>query len=391
VSKPWLLIIIVVCSCSTVSETSAQESPSKSSLLLNGDIKQSSGPLEIQQRKSVLPILPIPAKKNALPNGTSKLLEGEIRDARKNFIPDLKRASYELEIEKQRARNYSSKVMEISEINSLRSSSREIENQKQLAKQALQSELNKAEYLMNLELSRKGFQSSSLEIPHTSRRIIIPTIESQSVLAPPVSNHDLEAESRAGKASLIAQPESFATLINAQIPSLQQKALTHELNTHLTFSKAQNNLKSSSAQTMMLAELAQTKAISSLNTYAQFVVSETAADTQIIWDDWYYRFNKVAEPFLEKKLGESSFPHGKNTISITVTSAHKITVSLLSGENKEFNQAIVEAYLSLQSNSKLAFPSGTKRNTITFLLDNKFSGGEGISEIQSKSITGEKE
>lgn len=94
----------------------------------------------------------------------------------------------------------------------------------------------------------------------------------------------------------------------------------------------------------------------------------------IKWDKWHSHFAELASNPILKAVAAAGNPSGSNTVEITVMPNHHIDVRLTQSGNSEFDKAIVRAYQSLDQNSELAYPAGSRRSAVTFLIDNKHTG-----------------
>ncbi len=117
--------------------------------------------------------------------------------------------------------------------------------------------------------------------------------------------------------------------------------------------------------------------------------SQDALET-INWDKWHKKFAELAQGPILNCVSEAGNPAGANTVEITVGANHRLNVRLLQASNPKFDQAILKAYKTLDSNPELQFPAGSKRNLLTFLIDNKHEGGLPAS-VKSQTSVGDRE
>lgn len=110
----------------------------------------------------------------------------------------------------------------------------------------------------------------------------------------------------------------------------------------------------------------------------------------IKWDEWHARFAGLARNPILNAVNKSNNPSGSNTVEITVRRNHSLSVRVTQAGNTAFDQAIVQAYQSLDGNTGLEFPAGSKRNAITFSIDNKHTGGVPKS-VKSQTSIGDQE
>ncbi|MBK9771598.1 MAG: hypothetical protein IPP57_12350 [Candidatus Obscuribacter sp.] len=76
---------------------------------------------------------------------------------------------------------------------------------------------------------------------------------------------------------------------------------------------------------------------------------------------------------------------------MTVSTAHKLTVELLHPSNKSFDDAILNAYRCLDGNELLVLPAGSKRNSISVVVDKQREESGPVSQVHSNPIVGDKE
>jgi hypothetical protein len=111
----------------------------------------------------------------------------------------------------------------------------------------------------------------------------------------------------------------------------------------------------------------------------------------VAWDEWHARFASLARGPILKNVSGVKNPSGANTVQITVGSNHSLMVSLVKSGNPTFDTAILNAYKSLNGNSNLQFPKLSRRQSITFLVDNEHKGTGIPTGVQSQPSTGDKE
>ncbi|HEY9677107.1 MAG TPA: hypothetical protein V6C76_03825 [Drouetiella sp.] len=87
----------------------------------------------------------------------------------------------------------------------------------------------------------------------------------------------------------------------------------------------------------------------------------TAVDESLLWDRWYANVNALVCQALQRTMPKHGNPAGTNRIKITVYADHRLEADIIVGSNTQFNQAVLEAYRSLNGNGELQFPAGTHR------------------------------
>lgn len=124
-------------------------------------------------------------------------------------------------------------------------------------------------------------------------------------------------------------------------------------------------------------------------------VPETALNgdlTEVVqWDEWHSRFAQLAKSPLLAKVAKAKNASGDNSIEITVSRDHRLQAKIVRASNQSFDNATVEAYTSLSGNPQLQFPPRSKRDSVTFIIDNEHRGAGAPSAVQSQSGTGDKE
>lgn len=121
-------------------------------------------------------------------------------------------------------------------------------------------------------------------------------------------------------------------------------------------------------------------------------IPEDEESTVIEWNEWHANFAKLAQDPILKFVNKSGNPSGVNTVQITVSPHQKVVVSLFTkSDNNDFDQAILQAYNSLDGNPALKYPAGSRRPSITFLVDNKHTDSGVASGVTSETSLGDKE
>lgn len=87
-----------------------------------------------------------------------------------------------------------------------------------------------------------------------------------------------------------------------------------------------------------------------------------SAAESLLWDRWYQHVNDLVCAALRTTMPKHGNPAGTNRVHITVWADHRIDPKLVEGNNPQFDQAIIEAYKSLNGSAELQFPVGTHRN-----------------------------
>ncbi|RTL45255.1 MAG: hypothetical protein EKK48_04145 [Candidatus Melainabacteria bacterium] len=85
------------------------------------------------------------------------------------------------------------------------------------------------------------------------------------------------------------------------------------------------------------------------------------ADEMLLWDRWYQHVNDLVCAALRTTMPKHGNPAGTNRVHITVWADHRLEPRLVESNNPNFDQAIIEAYKSLNGSAELEFPKGTHR------------------------------
>lgn len=113
--------------------------------------------------------------------------------------------------------------------------------------------------------------------------------------------------------------------------------------------------------------------------------------TVLKWDEWHAKFASMAKDPILRNVSKLENPKGDDTVEITVKADKTLTVKVVKASSTDFDRAILQAYESLNGNAALQFPSGSRRSSVSFQIDNKHTG-EGIpSAVKSETATGDNE
>jgi len=120
-------------------------------------------------------------------------------------------------------------------------------------------------------------------------------------------------------------------------------------------------------------------------------VPESAADT-IKWDKWHEQFAQLAQQPILSEMQKGGNPAGNNTVRITVFANHRVEVNInQAASSKAFDSAMLKAYQSLSGNPALQYPDGSRRSSVTFLVDNRHDSTDQITAVKSTTSVGDKE
>jgi len=121
--------------------------------------------------------------------------------------------------------------------------------------------------------------------------------------------------------------------------------------------------------------------------------SASPGDTSDVvpWDEWHAQFARLADGPILKSVSKTKRPSGFDTVQITVWRNHRLDAKITKASSAEFDQAILQAYKSLNGNPGLTFPKNSQRKSITFLVDNEHKGAGAPSSVQSQTSVGDRE
>lgn len=114
-------------------------------------------------------------------------------------------------------------------------------------------------------------------------------------------------------------------------------------------------------------------------------------DTALSWDRWYAKMGSIIHDPLLKALDRHGNPSGANTVLVTVWKNHRLSIQITQPSNAAFDQAVVEAYRSLDNNPAIEFPAGSCRTVVTYFIDNRHATEGTPIGITKQIIKGDKE
>jgi hypothetical protein len=109
------------------------------------------------------------------------------------------------------------------------------------------------------------------------------------------------------------------------------------------------------------------------------------------WDEWHARFAQIARGPILTNVSNAKHSSGADTVEITVWRNLRVDAKLTKPGSAEFDRAILNAYKSLSGNPGLSFPQHSRREKITFQVDNEHHGAGIPSSVQSQTKKGDKE
>ncbi len=235
-----------------------------------------------------------------------------------------------------------------------------------------------AERQMSDELNKA---KSTIPIPNITSSVKMPNPEQKSVSAIPL----LPKKNLADPEKLMAEQLAKARLLPSADEQVKAALIRANTAAQLRLNKAQPQLNAIMTSLRRLpspdmpSELSAGKAL------------ELDAKTAVEWDAWHAHFAELARDPILKAVNKAGSPAGSNTVEITVRRDHHLTVSLSQKANNAFDQAILQSYESLDGNQALEFPAGSRRSSVTFLIDNKHADSAAPSVVKSQTSVGDKE
>ncbi|MBX9686868.1 MAG: hypothetical protein K2X27_09215 [Candidatus Obscuribacterales bacterium] len=220
-----------------------------------------------------------------------------------------------------------------------------------------------------------AFNSAAGRMPEL-RRKALPSIPESSPKKPDLMPAEQELAEQLASAKLKA-PDISTAALNAQMAGAKKLSNTEAL-------KAQPAMDTILSYARRLPD----REISKAGETAE----EKDLDAQLIlkWDDWHARFARIAEAKVLAALTKASNPAGADTVEITVLPDRHLTVKLTQSSNAAFDKAILEAFRALDGSPELAYPAGSRRRSLSFLMDSKLEGGL-ASKVKSQTAVGDRE
>jgi hypothetical protein len=256
----------------------------------------------------------------------------------------------------------------------------------------LEDERNRAKAtLAQADLSAKSVDAAITAARHATsglaepRPVAVRSIQTSQVYAPGISMPRPTFEMSD------AQKEMTAQLAAAKQHVGMPPQMAARVNTpDVALPPAVRNL-SQPATDIVLTSMRRVSPVSVPATAAPAGQISGASDTIISWDEWHARFAQLARQPVLSAIARYGNPAGKNTVSIKVTRDHRVAVGLTKSGDARFDQAMLEAYRALDGDPRLEFPSGSKRQLVSFEIDNEHKGTLAPSTVQSTAAVGDKE
>jgi hypothetical protein len=312
----------------------------------------------------------------------SRLMESEIAAARQKMADNVTRQERLMDAKLQALSPKTDVPTVPLRTTASRSETTALESSVAQSKQNKQLDSRQASQQMIAALSHARESRETMPVIPMAPHIVPPTtkVASPTRMIPTTTKTNTSDSERLMKAELAKSKE--------QVPS------DSEVNAALT--QARNKAQATVSQTQPALDTL----LTSLRTIPTLRIPSASKDepagngdtaSVIEWDRWHAHFAKLARDPILKCLKKSGYPSGANTVEITVQADHKVSARLAKAANSGFDQAMLQAYKSLDRNPTLEFPTGSRRAAITFLIDNKHSGNGVPSEVKSQTSVGDKE
>jgi hypothetical protein len=149
--------------------------------------------------------------------------------------------------------------------------------------------------------------------------------------------------------------------------------------------------KAQPALNAVLTELRVTPSLKVPSGSSAELSAEADTASVIQWDAWHAHFAAIARSPILEAVKTKGNPCGSNTVEITVSRDQQLTLRLVTPGNAAFDQAIRQAYQSLNGNPDLKFPDGSRRKAIVFLVDNEHTEAGAPSCVKSQTSVGDRE
>lgn len=172
-----------------------------------------------------------------------------------------------------------------------------------------------------------------------------------------------------------------------------QSAATTDLNAELESARHQSQTTVRNAQPAMDAILTYLRKIPPADAQMAKAEARVPQDSSevIAWDAWHAKFARLARLPLLNSISKAGNPSGQNTVEITVTPDHRVSAKVTTPGNAAFDRAVLNAYRSLNGNPELAYPSGSRRTSIAFLIDNEHKSAGTPTGVNSQTSIGDQE
>lgn len=222
----------------------------------------------------------------------------------------------------------------------------------------------------------------------------------------PLPIEDLSAKmnkARQVAAKLNANPASISTSTSATITSADKEieaqllaakkrtdAMT-DVNARLAAAQKDVSAALKNAQAQLNSIMVNARRLPDSNGSGSVIADEHIGNRTIPWDAWHAKFAKVAGDSILSSVNKAGAPVGENTVSVIVWPNHRVKITLMKKSNARFDAAVLSAYQAIDGNVQLAYPAGSLRQSVTFLVDNKYSGKGNASMVQSRTTSGDKE
>jgi len=109
------------------------------------------------------------------------------------------------------------------------------------------------------------------------------------------------------------------------------------------------------------------------------------------WDQWYARLAQSIQTPLVNAMDKNGNPAGYAKVRVTIWPNHRLKAELVSTGNPAFDNAVLEAYRSLDGNTVLEYPVGSERPVVTYLTENWHDTPGEATGVHSQPLTGDKE
>ncbi len=111
----------------------------------------------------------------------------------------------------------------------------------------------------------------------------------------------------------------------------------------------------------------------------------------LLWDAWYQNIDQLLREPLIEELKRHNNPAGSNRVQVTVWSDHHLEAFTVSNGPEAFDEAVLDAYRSLNGNPALAFPASSERTSVTYFAEHKHDNSSAPDAIETHEIRGDQE
>jgi hypothetical protein len=286
-------------------------------------------------------------------------------------------------------------------VDTVQNAAESVQNSVQIAMQNAQNAVKSifAAPTTNIALSAPK-TGANIGAPNTDARFTVPNTDARMHI--PNTDSKLNMPNVAGNmgipntATSIHVPTTDARIaipeVSAKLASPQNGGVPFDLDVQakLAAAKASANLRGANAENQIAALQARAERLpASMPNVSPDANGERV--TAVEWDAWHKHFATVAGDALMASINKVGAPMGSDEVAIEVTFDNRVTVELTRRSNPKFDEAVLQAYRSLNKDAALNFPAGSIRSSVRFTVKNEHTAKGVATTVNSRTITGDKE